>query len=135
MKKKTLFNDVEQEWAEYLTLDKKVIELSRQLKTDEAMEIMNKESKEAFDKASASLLKLADLNKEMTRSASLEGDKQYSIAIKITLGIIIVLSIVSICIAIVIIRSIRRPLNILKRELDTLSEKGGDLTQKIDSSF
>ena len=62
-----LFNDVEQEWTQYLALDKKVIELSRQLKTDEAMNIMNKESKEAFDKTSASLLKLADLNKEMSR--------------------------------------------------------------------
>ena len=41
------------------------------------------------------------------------------------------MSVVSICIAIVIIGSIRKPLNILKRELDTLSEKGGDLTQKI----
>ena len=126
-----LFNDVEQEWTQYLALDKKVIELSRQLKTEDAMQIMNKESKEAFDKASASLLKLVDLNKEMSNSASLEGDKQYSSTIKITLGIILVLGIGSICIATVIIGSIRRSLNILKRELDTLSKNGGDLTQKI----
>jgi len=126
-----LFNTVQKEWEKYLGFNKKVIELSRQLKTEEAMKIMDKESKEAFDTASTNLLKLAFLNKDMTGNASLEGDKQYSIAIKITLGIIIVLSIVSICIAIVIIGSIRKPLNILKRELDTLSEKGGDLTQRI----
>ena len=126
-----LFNTVQKEWEKYLGFNKKVIELSRQLKTEEAMKIMDKESKEAFDTASTNLLKLAVLNKDMTGNASLEGDKQYSIAIKITLGIIIVLSIVSICIAIVIIGSIRKPLNILKRELDTLSEKGGDLTQRI----
>lgn len=126
-----LFNDVQKQWGEYLALNKKIIELSRQLKTDEAMEIMNKGSREAFDTASNSLLKLTDFNKEMTQNASLEGNKQYFSAIKITLVIIIVLGIVSIGIALFIIGSIRRSLNILKRELDTLSEKGGDLTQKI----
>ena len=129
---KTLYNDVQNNWGEYLTLNKKVLELSRQLKTDEAMAIMNKESKDAFDSTSSSLLKLADLNKTMTKDASSEGDKQYSIAIQITLIMIIAVVIVSICIALFVIRSIRTPLSILKRELDTLSEKGGDLTQKIE---
>jgi methyl-accepting chemotaxis protein len=126
-----LFNTAQKQWEKYLTLNEEMIELSRQLKTEEAMNIMDNESKEAFDLASDSLLGLANLNKGMTRDVSLEGDKQYSSAIKFTIGIIIVLSAVGICISIFIIGSISKSLNILKRELDTLSEKGGDLTQKI----
>ena len=77
------------------------------------------------------LLDLAKLNKNWAEEDSLEGDKQYSNAIKITLAIIIIVGIAGIGMSVFIIQAIRRPLNILKRELDTLSEKGGDLTQKI----
>ncbi|SFD42446.1 methyl-accepting chemotaxis protein [Clostridium uliginosum] len=126
-----LFNAVNTEWNKYLQLNKKVIDLSRQLKTEEAMNIMDKDSKEAFDKASSSLLKLSQFNKKMTENASVEGDKQYNITMKINLAIIILLGIASVIFGLFIINSIRRPLNILKEELDALSERGGDLTQEI----
>jgi methyl-accepting chemotaxis protein len=126
-----LFNIVEKNWSQYLVFNKKIIELSRQLKTEEAINLMNKESKEAFDLTASNLLKLTELNKKSAESASVEGDKQYASAKLTTLSTIIILTIVSAVFAFVIINSIRKSLSILKRELDILSEKGGDLTQEI----
>lgn len=126
-----VFNDFEEKWMEYLVLSKKAIELSKQLKIEEAMKIMNNESKVAFDSATSSLLKLVDLNKKMAQNASLEGDKLYSTIKTVTLITILILIVVGISIAALIIRSIRKSLNILKAELDVLAEKGGDLTQNI----
>lgn len=126
-----LYNVFEEKWMEYLVLHEKVVELSRQLKTEEAMKIMNNESRTAFDAASSSLLKLADLDKKMAENISLEGDKIYSSIRAVTLAIILILVVVGISIAAIVIRSIRKSLNILKTELDILAEKGGDLTQNI----
>ncbi|AAO36396.1 methyl-accepting chemotaxis protein [Clostridium tetani] len=126
-----LFNIVQEQWGEYLKLSEKIITLSKQLKTEEAMNIMREGSNEAFEKVSSSLLKLAQLNKRMSENDSLEGDKRYDIAMKINLTIIVVLGIIGIVLGIFIINAVRRPLNILKEELDNLSERGGDLTQEI----
>lgn len=127
----TLFNNAKKHWDEYLVLSKQVIEFSSQLKTDEAMKIMNNQSLESFNQASSDLLKLAELNKMMTRDASIEGDNLYSNVFKTTVLIIVSLFIVGLSLALFIIQTIRKSINILKNELDTLSEKGGDLTQKI----
>ncbi|MBU5300625.1 methyl-accepting chemotaxis protein [Clostridium sporogenes] len=126
-----LFNTVEKEWNEYLQSNKKVIALSRQLKTEEAMRIMRGESKKAFDSASSSLLKLAQFNKNKTEKSSLEGDKQFNTAMKINVTLMILLSAIGAALGIFIINGIRKSLNVLKEELDELSERGGDLTQEI----
>ncbi|MBY6930470.1 methyl-accepting chemotaxis protein [Clostridium botulinum] len=129
---KELFKTVKDEWNKYLELNKQVIDLSRELKTEEVMNIMNKESKEAFDKASSSLIKLANLNKKMTEEASLAGDKLSSGSIRINIIIISVLGVLSVVFGIMIINTIIKPLNMLKVELDSLAERGGDLTQEIE---
>ncbi|HBJ1651372.1 methyl-accepting chemotaxis protein [Clostridium botulinum] len=129
---KELFKTVKDEWNKYLELNKQVIDLSRELKTEEVMNIMDKESKEAFDKASLSLIKLANLNKKMTEEASLAGDKLSSGSIRINIIIISVLGVLSVVFGIMIINTIIKPLNMLKVELDSLAERGGDLTQEIE---
>ncbi|AUM95742.1 TPA: methyl-accepting chemotaxis protein [Clostridium botulinum] len=126
-----LLNTVEKEWNKYLQSNKRVIALSRQLKTEEAMKIMRGESKESFDNASSSLLKLAQYNKSKTEKISLEGDKQFNTAMKINLTLMILLSAIGAVVGMLIIKRIRNSLNVLKGELDELSERGGDLTQEI----
>lgn len=126
-----LFNTVEKEWNEYLQQNKKVIGLSRQLKIEEAAKIMREESKQSFDRASDSLLKLAQFNKEKTEKASLEGDKDFDTAMKINLTLMVLLSVIGAVLGMLIIKGIRKSLNVLKGELDELSERGGDLTQEI----
>ncbi|GAA0077239.1 methyl-accepting chemotaxis protein [Clostridium sp. CTA-5] len=127
----TIFNTVKDEWNKYLELNKQVLSFSRELKTQEAMNIMNNSSKEAFDKASSALLDLVKYNQKSTNDASLEGDKEYSTAMKINIAVVIILAIVSVIFGGIIIRVITQPLNVLKAELDSLSERGGDLTQEI----
>ncbi len=95
------------------------------------MKIMRGESKEYFDNASSSLLKLAQFNKSKTEEISLKGDKQFNAAMKINLTLMLLLSAIGAALGIFIINGIRKSLNVLKGELDELSERGGDLTQEI----
>ncbi|WP_032884221.1 MCP four helix bundle domain-containing protein, partial [Clostridium sporogenes] len=115
---KELLNTVEKEWNKYLQSNKRVIALSKQLKTEEAMKIMRGESKESFDNASSSLLKLAQYNKSKTENISLEGDKQFNTAMKINLTLMILLSTIGAVVGMLIIKRIRNSLNVLKGELD-----------------
>lgn len=74
-----LFNIVQKEWRQYIELGKKVIALSKQLKTEEAMKVMREDSDKTYEKVASSLLKLSQLNKKISENYSLEGDKEYEI--------------------------------------------------------
>ncbi|MBE6068800.1 MAG: HAMP domain-containing protein [Clostridium lundense] len=130
-KDKEIYSMVKKQWNEYITAHGTAIELSRNFKTDEAMKIMNGEGKKSFDSASVSLLELVDFNKEMARTASNEGNDIYSKTMLISVVVISVLTIIAIAFAGIIISGILKSLNILKRELFALAERGGDLTQEI----
>lgn len=75
---KKLYSTFNTEWTKYLELHKSIITLSRNLKTDDAMQIMNNEGKTAFTNASSALSKLVDFNKTMSAKASADGDTQYN---------------------------------------------------------
>ncbi|AQS11276.1 putative methyl-accepting chemotaxis protein YoaH [Clostridium saccharobutylicum] len=128
---KKLFDAAEKNWSDYLVLHKQVMELSRTLKTDDAMAIMNTKSKETFNTASDSLLKLVKFNKDNADKARLEAEQGYSEVFRTGLITIILVFVIGIGLSAFIIQSIKKSLNILKRELDDLSEKGGDLTKDI----
>ncbi|MBW6410181.1 methyl-accepting chemotaxis protein [Clostridium weizhouense] len=128
---KQLFNMVKEEWNKYLELHNQIIALSRESKNEEAMKIMMGESKESFDKVSLYLTNMVEFNKKATVDISLEGDKEYNSAMKINISVIILLGIASVIFGGIIIRSITHPLNLLKSELDSLAERGGDLTKEI----
>lgn len=126
-----LVNQVKQNWDQYLTLHDQVIDFSLKLKTIEAMQIMNGDSKTAFDAASDALVQLVELNKDMADEEKNDGNRQYDEAVKFSYGAMIIGIILSILIVTVIIRSIMKSIHILKNELNQLSDKGGDLTQEI----
>lgn len=128
---RTLFNTVKIEWEKYLKLNKNMIALSRQLKTKEAMEIMNNQSKQAFNVASDAALKLVDFNQKQADKSSQDGDKTYGYAKTILLVSIIISCILAVVAGMFIAASILKPINVLKKELKTLAQKGGDLTQEI----
>ncbi len=128
---KQLIQTVEQNWSQYLSLHDKVIEFSLNLKTIEAMQIMNGDSKTSYDAASGALLKLVELNKNKANAEKADGDKQYAAAVKISYVFVIIGILISIIIVSVIISSILKSIRILMRELNLLSDKGGDLTQEI----
>ncbi|AOR22778.1 methyl-accepting chemotaxis protein [Clostridium taeniosporum] len=128
---KKMFNMVKEEWNKYLELHNQIIALSRDIKNEEAMKIMMGEAKESFDKISLYLAKLVDINKKGTEDASIDRNMKLQTSIKVNVFIILVLGSLSIVFGIMIINSITKPLNVLKRELDSLAERGGDLTQEI----
>ncbi|HEY5524500.1 MAG TPA: methyl-accepting chemotaxis protein, partial [Clostridium sp.] len=128
---KSLFTSVKSEWDRYLELNKQILMLSKALKTEDAMKIMNNDAKIAFDNASANCLKLVDYNKRMTDLANKEGDTVYAQARNISIIVIIILSVLSGFFALLIIGQITKSLRLIKKELDILVEKGGDLTQEI----
>ncbi|MBW9159067.1 methyl-accepting chemotaxis protein [Clostridium tagluense] len=126
-----MYNTVKNEWPKYLEIHKKVIALSTQLKTQEAVKIMHIEGEQAFDTASNSLIKLVDYNNKDAKDVSAKCDIAYANS----RNTLIVINLISILLAAVgatlIIRSIIKPINILKNEMETLASKGGDLTQEI----
>ncbi|WP_251859463.1 methyl-accepting chemotaxis protein [Clostridium sp. Marseille-Q2269] len=126
-----IFNIVEKEWSEYLKSSNKVIALSNQLKTIEAMKIMSSESKDSFNQVASSLIKLAEFNKKKTEDSILEGDKIFKLTTRVNVILMISLSVLGIVVGIFIINGIRRSLNILKHEVNELAERGGDLTKEI----
>ena len=130
-KDKQLFETAKNDWNQYLKVHEKVISLSRNLRTDEAMEIMNGEAKKYFSSASESLTELSKYNQEMGANFSKQGSDIYQKVKNISIIIISVLIILSIIISFMIIKGIVASLKSLKNELDALAEKGGDLTQEI----
>ena len=130
-KDEELFNSVTFSWNSYMTLHSQVIDLSRNQDTNQALEIMNKDAKTAFDNTSTFLLQLVDYNKDLVNSKKLEGDRQYVETTKLSISLIVLFTLISVIMVAFLIRSIIRSLNKLKNELNNLAENGGDLTQII----
>ncbi len=126
-----LLQKMEQNWNGYLAVHDEVINYSLKLKTIEAMQLMSGDSQKAFDAASEALLQLVDLNKNMATEEKADGDNQYAAAVKISYTVVITGMLFCLLIVLVIIHTIMKSINILKRELNLLSDKGGDLTQEI----
>ncbi|AFS79725.1 methyl-accepting chemotaxis protein Mcp [Gottschalkia acidurici 9a] len=130
-KDKKIYEVVKSEWNRYIELHKRIMDLSMEGRNDEAMVIMTGEAKDAFDSASNSLIELANFNKEMAETASKEADNTYKAASAVSIIIVVILTIVGSVFAGVIILGIIKSLNILKKEITALAERGGDLTQEI----
>ncbi|NMM63949.1 methyl-accepting chemotaxis protein [Clostridium sp. P21] len=128
---KKLLESVKDEWNKYLELHRQVIKLSRELKTADATKIMNGDGKKAFDSASSTLLKLVKFNQTMAEKASKQGDDIYSLSRNTSIAIIFVISIGAVVLAFFIISNIIKSLKSIKKELELLADKGGDLTQEI----
>ncbi len=123
-----LITNAQNEWNEYLKNHETLLALSRENKTDEAMEIVLG-TISLYDGVSDLLLDVVEYNKEGSDAASREGDKLYSDAGKIVIAALLVIAVLSVLMAIYIIRSINSPV----RELDGVARKiaEGDLDQNI----
>lgn len=127
----TLFSTVKESWSQYVTLHTSMIELSRQLKTEEAMAILNGDSKTAMATLSDAIIQLNVYNDEGAANASKEGDKEYALVFKVLVIVSVSVLAFSVFAAVFILASTLGPINTLKARLKDLVEKGGDLTQKI----
>lgn len=129
---KKLIEEVQDSLLNYFNLHKTVMELSNSLKTAEAMKIMSGEGLNLYNKASDNLKKLVMYNEEASKKLSDQGDAAAEAGRKIFIGINIIVLILIVFVAFAIIKSILKPINLLKTELNTLATSGGDLTKKVE---
>ncbi|MCF8479571.1 MAG: MCP four helix bundle domain-containing protein [Rhodospirillum sp.] len=91
-KERAMFVEFQEQWADYLNLNKKLIALSRGNQNEEAARMFRENSKTVFVAASKTLTDLIDLNDRSAALASEAGDRIYFLA----RGLIIALLVVSV---------------------------------------
>lgn len=74
---------------------------------------------------------LSQFNDETAATINTQNDNEYHLAIRILIGTIAGALIVALILSVTIIRSITKPLSIIKSEIDDLVARGGDLTKPI----
>jgi len=116
-----IVNEFKTEWSEYLDISRKVIELSRQYKEEDAMNIMRNDSKTAFDEVSGTLIKLVEYNEQGADKQDKEGNRIYGNTVKATVIVIIAISIFAIGVSVVITNGIIRPVNKLVEAADKIA--------------
>ncbi len=126
-----MIQSMSSDWAEYYAEHTKLIKVSRELKSEEALKIIKGTSKEKYDALAEKAANLVDANKTEAEMASKEGDAVYKNTRSIIAIIIIAAILLGAAIAIIIVISIIRPIGLLRKRLQELAQKGGDLTQSI----
>lgn len=116
-------------WNKYLQIHDQMIILSREYKTDEAMELVLGESTTLFNEVSATFKELVEFNKNGSDQASIDGNNLYASAQKLMFGAIALISIITILGSVYIILSITKPV----AEIDDVARKiaDGNLNEAI----
>ena len=126
---RSMMEDARAAWQEYLSIHDRMITLSRENQTQEAMSLVNGEAKTLFDQASATLLKVVNFNTEGGTQASLDGDELYSGARFIMTAVIILLVAAGVLCSVYVVRSITYPV----KEIDQVAKNiaAGNLDEEI----
>ncbi|MDD3172984.1 MAG: methyl-accepting chemotaxis protein [Herbinix sp.] len=128
-----LINIIEEKWKEYLQLHNEVILLSNDLKTKEAMELLNGASKEVYDTVSNTLLELVKFNQSGSQQASKDSYNVFSVTRGILIIVIIISIFISAGISIIIANGIVRPINNLIGVADKLSLGEVDVNVEVNT--
>lgn len=128
---KVLYETAKETWNSYIIKHKAAMQLSSSLRNDQAVTMMNA-SKIEFDRVSSTLYKLVAFNTDLATTKAKEGAAFYRNAFMLLLVTVAAATIIGILVLIITTRGIITPINQLKRNLDDLVEKGGDLTQSIE---
>jgi len=122
---------IKEYWNSYREIHPQIIELSRQLKTQEAMSLLNGDSKKARDLLQEQIKLMVEHSKNGANKASSDGDVMYKKSYTTLLTVSITMALFMLSAAIYILYSILTPIGKLKIALNDLAQRGGDLTQKI----
>ena len=107
---KAIFAGFLEEWERYISIRERVINLSNQLKTAEAVALLTGESRQTFDKASERLLEGVNLNVDGGNAASNEGEQLYGSSTTMVVSILIALTLLAAALGVVIVRGTLRTL-------------------------
>lgn len=127
-----LYDAFAADWALYLQLHTRLIEMSRKNETERARALLDGESKVVYDRFSATLLKLVDFNHAGSTAEAKESDSAFTIA-RNSMAIAVALSLaLGLAAGIWLIRAITGPLGKALETADRVA--AGDLTGAIDRS-
>ena len=127
---RAIWREFEAQWANYLEIHKKVLGFSRDNQTEETLALMRGEGQKAFDLASATLLRLGDLNVEGGQQASQLGDEIYAdVQTWIIVGVLGAIAL-GMGVAVWMVRALSRGFSQAVTVARAVSE--GDLTTRID---
>ncbi|MDO8828355.1 methyl-accepting chemotaxis protein [Methylophaga sp.] len=131
---KRLFTNFQNTFNAYIGISEKVFVLSRDMRTEEAMELMAGDSKKYFDEFSTELSNLVDLNIQGAQAASEYGDSVFEEARLVTIILIVVSALLGTIIAIVIIRNLLNQLGGEPAYVTDIVSKvaAGDLTVQVE---
>lgn len=123
-----LLQNAQNAWNRYLEQHDNMITLSRENKTEQAMNAVM-DTTTLFAEASNTFLEIVEFNKAGADQANLEGNELYASAEKIVVLSLIFIAVLSLAFAMYIIRGINMPV----KELDDVASKiaDGDLNQSI----
>lgn len=128
---KKVIEQVKEYWNSYKKIHPQIIELSRQLKSQEAMSLLNGDSKKARDLLQEQIKLMVEDSRNGATQASEKGNVMYKEAYNTLVMVSIVMCVFMLLAAVFILYSILTPIGKLKIALKDLAERGGDLTQKI----
>jgi methyl-accepting chemotaxis protein len=127
---KNLFDKFSNEWNIYLSENKKLLELSRNKQTAEAVVLANGLSEKAYAAASNALLKIVELNSAGGKQAGTLAEQVYARAIAWIAGGIAVALALGMVVAMWVARIVSAPLERALQVARTVA--AGDLTSQID---
>lgn len=124
-----LMSEVKASWNEYREISATLQKEALENKTEEAMKLMNGESLDLFNKASDTLNKIVDFNKEGGDESSKSGDKTFSFALGTTVFILVLVAIIASVVSLQVIRTITKPV----QEIDHVAQliADGNLDEAI----
>jgi methyl-accepting chemotaxis protein len=115
---KQLVAEIKTNYSKYMEMSNQILQLSRDLKTQEAMTILYAESKERFDGVNNNVAQLVMLNQEQASAANSINKATYNEARLILIGIVAIIVIVSIFVAIYMINGITKPMKLITGSLE-----------------
>lgn len=128
---KLILKKLRSKWDEYLGVHEQLISVSKNLRKDDALDLMSNDGKKLFDEISSNCLEIIEFNTTHARIKSTEVEHLFNTSL--LLSIIITSLLITICLlsAIILSRNIVSSIVSLKNRLQKLVNQGGDLTQKI----
>ncbi|MDF2657074.1 MAG: chemotaxis protein [Bacillota bacterium] len=128
-----LLNSISSEWQIYTNLSKQITTMSGSGNTDGAMTLVRGESKAEYDKITQLTQDLVSFNRQGASQSVENAAKVYSNTRMILLSIIVIAVIICIGAAVLITRSIVKPINRLITVADTLAV--GDVNVSVDTNL
>ena len=125
------YDEIAKEWNQYLSLHNNIIILSRNLKTDDAMKIMQTESQKLFDSVSNILLDLVKYNEDNSVKAAQQGNSVYTTSRNTLIAVIIIAVTAALTFGLIITNSIIKPINVLTESANQIANGDVDVNIQV----